>query len=147
MTPTPEQLAAQYARMSETELTELAHSYDSLLDVAQTALRSEFARRGHEPPVVEEPQEWELRRVATVQCYRDLAEAYAGRALLESAGISAWIADENLVRCCPETNTSSPLVLHPPDTQKYVRHVERKPTKQAGFSPGKYQFFETRLSS
>jgi Putative prokaryotic signal transducing protein len=33
-----------------------------------------------------------------VRRYRDLAEAYAGRSLLESAGIPAWIADENLVR-------------------------------------------------
>jgi len=98
MTPTPEELASQYAEMSETELMELAHAYDGLLEVAQTALRAEFARRGLEPPTIEEPDEWELRRVVTVQSYRDLAEAYAGRSMLESAGISAWIADENLVR-------------------------------------------------
>ena len=98
MTPTPEDLAAQYAQMSETELMELARSYDDLLEVAQTALRAEFARRGLEPPLVEEPQEWDLRRLVTVRSYRDLAEAYAGRSLLESAGIQSWIADENLVR-------------------------------------------------
>ena len=34
----------------------------------------------------------------TVRRYRDLAEAYVGRSLLESAGIQAWVADENLVR-------------------------------------------------
>jgi hypothetical protein len=34
----------------------------------------------------------------TVRRYRDLAEAYMGRSLLESAGIPAWIADEHLVR-------------------------------------------------
>jgi len=98
MTPTPEGLAAQYAQMSETQLMELAHSYDGLLEVAQSALRAEFARRGLEPPLVEEPPEWDLRRLVTVRSYRDLAEAYAGRSLLESAGIQAWIADENLVR-------------------------------------------------
>ncbi len=32
------------------------------------------------------------------QRYRDLAEAYVGRSLLESAAIPAWVADENLVR-------------------------------------------------
>jgi hypothetical protein len=84
--------------MSETELMELARSYDGLLEVAQAALRAEFARRGLEPPLVEEPEEWELRRLVTVRRYRDLAEAYAGRSLLESAGIPAWVADENLVR-------------------------------------------------
>jgi predicted RNA-binding Zn-ribbon protein involved in translation (DUF1610 family) len=98
MTPSPEDLAAQYAQMSETELMELAHSYDGLLEVAQVALRAEFARRGLEPPPVEEPEEWEFRRLVTVQRYRDLAEAYMGRSLLESAGIPAWVADENLVR-------------------------------------------------
>ena len=98
MTTSPENLAAQYAQMSETELMELARSYDGLLEVAQVALRAEFARRGLQPPVVEEPEEWEFRRLVTVRRYRDLAEAYVGRSLLESAGIPAWIADENLVR-------------------------------------------------
>jgi hypothetical protein len=98
MTPSPEDLAAQYAQMSEMELMELARSYDGLLEIAQVALRAEFARRGLEPPLVEEPEEWEFRRLVTVRRYRDLAEAYVGRSLLESAGIPAWIADENLVR-------------------------------------------------
>jgi predicted RNA-binding Zn-ribbon protein involved in translation (DUF1610 family) len=98
MIPSPEDLAAQYAQMSEMELMELARSYDGLLEIAQVALRAEFARLGLEPPLVEEPGEWEFRRLVTVRRYRDLAEAYVGRSLLESAGIPAWIADENLVR-------------------------------------------------
>jgi len=98
MTPSPEDLAAQYALMSETELMELARSYDGLVETAQAALRAEFARRGLEPPLVEEPEEPEFRRLVTVRSYRDLAEAHLGRSLLESAGIPAWIADENLVR-------------------------------------------------
>ena len=98
MTPSPEDLAAQYAQMSEMELMELARSYDGLLEIAQVALRTEFARRELEPPLVQDPGEWELRRLVTVRRYRDLAEAYVGRSLLESAGIPAWIADENLVR-------------------------------------------------
>jgi hypothetical protein len=98
MATSPEDLAAQYAQMSETELMELAESYDGLLEIAQAALRAEFARRGLEPPVVAEPEEWEFRLLVTVRRYRDLAEAYVGRSLLESAGIQAWIADENLVR-------------------------------------------------
>ena len=98
MTPSPEDLAAQYAQMSEVELMELARSYDGLLGAAQLALRAEFAKRGLEPPLVEEPEELEFRRVVTVRRYRDLAEAVVGRSLLESAGIPAWIADEHLVR-------------------------------------------------
>ena len=98
MKPTPEDLAAQYEQMSEIELMELARSYDGLLEIAQVALRAEFARRGIEPPLVEEPDEPEFRHLVTVSRYRDLPEAYAGRSLLESAGILAWIADEHLVR-------------------------------------------------
>jgi Putative prokaryotic signal transducing protein len=98
MTPSSEDLAAHYARMSETELMELARSYDGLLEIAQEALRAEFARRGLDPPLVKEPEEWEFRRVVTVRHYRDLTEALVGRSLLESSGIPAWIADEHLVR-------------------------------------------------
>jgi Putative prokaryotic signal transducing protein len=98
MTPSPDDLAAQYAQMSETELMELARSYEGLLEIAQVALRAEFARRGLEPPLVEEPEETEFRRLVTVRRYRDLTEALVGRSLLEAAGIPAWIADEHLVR-------------------------------------------------
>ena len=98
MTPSPEDLAAQYAQMGEIELMELARSYDVMLEAAQAALRAEFVRRGLEAPIVEDPDEWEFRRLVTVRRYRDLAEAYVARSLLESAGIPAWIADENLVR-------------------------------------------------
>jgi hypothetical protein len=98
MTTGPEELAAQYAWMSETELMELARSYDGLLEIAQAALRAEFARRGLEPPLAEADEEWELRRLVTVRRYRDLTEAYVGRSLLELAAIPAWIADENFVR-------------------------------------------------
>jgi len=89
MRPSPEDLAAQYAQMSETELMELARSYDGLLEIAQAALRAEFARRGLEPPLMEEPDELEFRPLATVRRYRDLTEALAARSLLESAGIPA----------------------------------------------------------
>jgi len=75
--------------MSEPELMELAQSYDGLLEVAQAALRAEFARRGLEPPQVEEPEEWELRRLVTVRHYLDLTEAIVGRSLL------AWTDDGN----------------------------------------------------
>jgi predicted RNA-binding Zn-ribbon protein involved in translation (DUF1610 family) len=98
MTPSPEDLAAQYALMSETGLMELAHSYDDLLEIAQVALRAEFARRGLEPPLVEEPEKPEFRCLVTVRHYRDLPDAYVGRSQLETAGISVWIADEHLVQ-------------------------------------------------
>lgn len=98
MTRGPEDLATQYAQMNEIELMELARTYDGLVEIEQSALRAEFARRGLETPEVEGQEVLEFRRVVTLRRYRDLAEAIVARAVLESAGIEAWIADENLVR-------------------------------------------------
>jgi hypothetical protein len=45
-----------------------------------------------------EPGEPAARELVTVRRYRDLSEALVARSLLESAGISAWIRDENVAR-------------------------------------------------
>jgi hypothetical protein len=45
----PEDLAANYAKMEEPELLELARSYDLLTDSAQAVLRAEFAHRRLDP--------------------------------------------------------------------------------------------------
>lgn len=93
-----EDLVASYAKLEEPELMELARTYDSLTDSAQSALRAEFARRGLEPPLIEEVPEPEFRSLITLRRYRDLSEAIVARSLLESAGIAVYLRDENLVR-------------------------------------------------
>ena len=98
MGPTAQELAAHYAEMSETELMELARSWEGLTPIAQQVLRAEFDRRRLQPPLLDAPRPDETHRLVTVRRYRDLAEAFVARSLLESAGITAWIADENLVR-------------------------------------------------
>jgi hypothetical protein len=101
MKPGPEEFETRYARMSEVELLELAQEYDSLTETAQSALRAEFARRHLEPPLIDEPVEEAdpaARELVTVRRYRDLSEAIVARSLLESAGIAAWIRDENIAR-------------------------------------------------
>ncbi len=101
MDPAAEYFAARYAQLSDVELMELAHSYDSLTTSAQSALRNEFAHRNLEPPVVEEPPEPPkpaYRALITIRRYRDLSEALVAKSLLESADIPAWIRDENLAR-------------------------------------------------
>ena len=52
----PEDIAAGYRKMFDGELLKLAQSYDQLTDAAQTALRAEFARRGLDPPILEEAE-------------------------------------------------------------------------------------------
>jgi len=94
----PREFAGRYAQMGEIELMELARGYDSLVRPAQDALRTEFARRNLEPPVLEEPEELEPRHLVTIQRYRDLPAADLARGFLESIGIPAWIQDDHLVR-------------------------------------------------
>jgi hypothetical protein len=87
--------------MSETELMGLAREYGDLVDEAQTALRAEFARRGLEPPLVEEeepPIADDDTGLVTVARYRDMPEAIVARAVLEEAGIECLLRDENTVR-------------------------------------------------
>lgn len=97
-----ESFAAQYKVMSETELMALARKYDDLIDAAQAALRAEFTQRGLEPPLIEEeddPIEVEDDPdLATVGQYRDMAEAFVARAVLDQAGIECFLRDENTVR-------------------------------------------------
>ena len=100
MQPSPEELADNYKRVSEPELMELALSYDSLTEPAQTALRVEFATRHLEPPTIDDlttPVEVAPSFI-TIRSYRDLSEAIVARSLLESAGIPGYLRDENLVR-------------------------------------------------
>jgi len=100
MLPDSEELAQTYAAMSELDLTAIARSYDSLTEDAQTALRAEFSRRKLDPPTIEEIETPEAisRTLITIHRYRDLSEAIVARSLLESAGIRAYLRDENLVR-------------------------------------------------
>ena len=92
-------IAESYKNMLDGELLKLAYSYDSLTEIAQGALRAEFARRNLEPPIVEDEEDApERRKLVTLRRYRDLSEAIVARTLLESAGIYVFLRDENLVR-------------------------------------------------
>jgi hypothetical protein len=87
--------------MSESELSELANDWHSLIDEARSALVSELANRGipfAEPPRPSEEDNPKFRNLVTVRRYRDLSEAIVARAVVESAGIYCFLKDENLVR-------------------------------------------------
>jgi hypothetical protein len=94
----PIQLAANYAAMTEPELMQIAHNYDSLIEPAQAALRVEFTRRHLEPPLIDEEGPAAERTLVTIRQYRDLSEAIVARSMLESNGIVVYMKDENLVR-------------------------------------------------
>jgi len=87
--------------MSETELMDLARGYNDLVDEAQAALRAEFAKRGLEPPLIEETvdpvADEDDPDLVTVGRYRDSPEAFVARAVLQDAGIECFLRDETTV--------------------------------------------------
>jgi hypothetical protein len=96
-----DEFGVRYAELGDAELLVVARDYDALTEPAQAALRAEFAKRGMEAPLVEEGTEVpeaEARKLVTLRRYRDLSEAIVARGMLESAGITVYLQDENLVR-------------------------------------------------
>ena len=102
--PTPEEervrIAGVYSAMSDEELGQIAESGDELSDAAQEAFRAEVARRGLKmeiaPPRGEDV--FEFNETVTLRQFRDLPEALLAKGSLESAGIEAYLVDDNMIR-------------------------------------------------
>lgn len=85
--------------MTDSELRHMGAQYESLTDEMQAAVRAEYQRRSMEAPLVDdEPSSVELQGVSTIRQYRDQAEAFLARSVLESAGIACYLRDENTIR-------------------------------------------------
>lgn len=87
--------------MSDEHLLQLAARSWELSDSAWDALEDELDRRGLEPPAPEEVPQIEAvekRNLVLLRRFRDLPEALLAKGMLESAGISCFLADENMVR-------------------------------------------------
>ncbi len=86
--------------MSDEELGQIAESGDELSAAAQEAFRAEVARRGLKlaiaPPHGEDV--FELNETVTLRQFRDLPEASLAKGSLESAGIQAYLVDDNMIR-------------------------------------------------
>jgi len=102
--PTPEherlRIAGVYSAMSDEELGQIAESGDELSVAAQEAFRAEVARRGLKmeiaPPRGEDV--FEFNETVTLRQFRDLPEALLAKGSLESAGIEAYLVDDNMIR-------------------------------------------------
>jgi hypothetical protein len=104
--PDPEQerkrLVDLYAAMSDGELESIAQEKHELTDTARQALLEERDRRGVDSPIDESgaaannESAWE--DLVVLKQFRDLPEALLAKGSLESAGIEAFLADENMVR-------------------------------------------------
>lgn len=101
---TPEQervrIVGVYSAMSDEELSRIAGSGDEFSDVAHEALLAEAAKRGLNitiaPPHGEDV--YELNETVTLRQFRDLPEALLAKGSLESAGIQAYLVDDNMIR-------------------------------------------------
>jgi hypothetical protein len=102
--PTPDQerlrIADVYSAMSDEELGQIAASGDELSDAAREALQAEVAKRGLKieiaPPRGEDVVKFD--ETVTLRQFRDLPEALLAKGSLESAGIQAYLVDDNMVR-------------------------------------------------
>jgi hypothetical protein len=95
-----QRLAALYASLSETELTQLAKDQKSLTEDALHVLESEFLRRGlpfERQNLVAMASQEDLKLIA-LRRFRDLPEALVAKGLLDSANIECFLSDENTVR-------------------------------------------------
>lgn len=100
---TPEQererIAGVYSGMSDEELGTIAESGFELSEIAHHALEAEIARRGLNIAIASPPgiDVYELNELVIVREYRDLLEAHMAKGNLESAGIKAYLVDDNIV--------------------------------------------------
>jgi hypothetical protein len=102
--PTPEQelqrMVAVYRAMSDEELLRIAESGDELSTPAQEAFRAEITSRGLriDDSVPSGGDVFEFNESVTLRQFRDLPDALLAKGSLESAGIQAYLVDDNMIR-------------------------------------------------
>lgn len=96
-----ERLAKMYAAMADGELLKLAEERHELTEEASGLLLAEMGRRRLEPEPAPPPEHHEVvedRPLVQVARFRDLPEALLAKGRLESAGIEAFLYNDNMVR-------------------------------------------------
>jgi hypothetical protein len=91
-------LRAHYTQCSEEELLRVGSQYESLTKAAQAALQAEFEHRGMPAPELADTEELEFQPLVTIRQFRDPTDAMLAKSALNSAGIFAFLRDENTVR-------------------------------------------------
>jgi hypothetical protein len=94
-------LAEIYASQSDGELARVAGQISELTDLARQALRAELNKRDMYIGQLQESADSyapEFRDLVPIRTFWNLLEAELARGLLESAGIEAFLFDDNMVR-------------------------------------------------
>ncbi|HTS35064.1 MAG TPA: hypothetical protein VMH04_05290 [Candidatus Solibacter sp.] len=97
-----ERLAEVYAHQTDEELAAVAQQGYELTEVAREALRAELVKRGLYTGQLEEisatgEESAEFRDLVTIRSYWSLSEGQMAKGLIESAGIDAFLFDENML--------------------------------------------------
>lgn len=97
-----ERLRQLYAGMHDGELEKIARAADSLTLVARATLRAEMLGRGLDAPPEAAPEsvekEPDLPGPVIIGRYQGLPAASIAQSILDSAGIEAFLSDDNLIR-------------------------------------------------
>lgn len=98
-----ERLRQLYAGMADGELEKIARDADSLTGVARAALRVEMLNRGMDAPPEAAPaerneKEPDLPGPVMIGRYQSLPAASVAKSILDSAGIEAFLSDDNVIR-------------------------------------------------
>jgi hypothetical protein len=94
-------LTAIYEAMTDAELDRLDEQAHTLTTPAREALEAELARRELQfVPAAPNPGNnvLQMQNLKTIRQFRDLPEALLAKGLLESAGLTCFLADDNIVR-------------------------------------------------
>jgi Putative prokaryotic signal transducing protein len=95
-----QRVAELYSSKSDGELEKLAADGFELSDEAREALQAEIGRRGLNLALAPPPgiDVYEVDDKVTLRKFRDLPEALLAKGSLESAGIGAYLLDDNMIR-------------------------------------------------
>jgi len=94
-------LAEVYSSQSDGELAQVAGQMSELTELAREALRAELSKRGIYIGELQESADssaTEFRDLVPIRTFWNLLEAQLAKGLLESAGIEAFLFDDNMVR-------------------------------------------------
>ena len=97
-----QRLAELYSSKTDVELEQVAEQPDGLTDIACEALREELTKRelyiGQLDDEAPDEESAEFRNLVVIRTFWNLLEAELAKGLLDSAGVEAFLFDDNMVR-------------------------------------------------
>ena len=97
-----QRLAELYSSKTDMELEQVVEEANGLTDIAREALRAELTKRGLYIGQLDDraldEERAEFRSLVVIRTFWNLLEAELAKGLLDSAGVEAFLFDDNMVR-------------------------------------------------